>query len=174
MILTPDNEYSAVFDTCVLAPMPLCDVLLRGAEEPALYRAHWSDDTLVELQRTLIKFGYSAEQANRRISKMREAFPEAGIHIPPSLLAAVPSIPDESDKHVVAAAIFSKSDVIVTRNLKHFPKDALQQYHLLVHSPDEFLLHQYHLNPWTVLESLIARQAQSGRRGRELSIGCKK
>jgi hypothetical protein len=40
MILTPDNEYSAVFDTCVLAPMPLCDVLLRGAEEPALYRAH--------------------------------------------------------------------------------------------------------------------------------------
>lgn len=154
MILTLNNEYSAVLDTCVLAPMPLCDILLRGAEEPALYRAYWSQETILELHRTLLKFGYTEEQANRRISNMQEAFPEALIPIPADLMAAMPNIPDPSDRHVVAAAILAKADVIVTGNLKDFPKDLLEPYHLLVHSPDEFLLHQYHLNPWTMLEKL--------------------
>lgn len=31
------SQYVAVLDTCVLAPMPLCDTLLRLAEEPAFY-----------------------------------------------------------------------------------------------------------------------------------------
>ena len=31
-----------VLDTCVLAPMPLCDTLLRLAEDPAFYMPRWS------------------------------------------------------------------------------------------------------------------------------------
>jgi predicted nucleic acid-binding protein len=154
MILTPDNEYSAVFDTCVLAPMPLCDILLRCAEEPALYRAYWSEETLVELRRILLRFGLTDEQANRRIRMMQEAFPEARICVPMELLAAIPTLPDPFDRHVVAAAILAKADVIVTSNLKDFPKEVLDPYHLLVHSPDEFLLHQYHLNPSILLDKL--------------------
>lgn len=154
MILTLDNEYSAVLDTCVLAPMPLCDILLRGAEEPALYRAYWSEETLVELHRTLIKFGLTEKQTIRRVNMMQEAFPEACIPIPAGFLASMPKVPDPSDRHVIAAAILCKADVIVTSNLKDFPKDSLEPYHLLVHTPDEFLLHQYHLNPWMVLEKL--------------------
>jgi|HubBroStandDraft_2_1064218.scaffolds.fasta_scaffold2405357_1 hypothetical protein len=53
MILTRDNEYSAVLDACVLAPMPLCETLLCCAEEPALFRALWSDETLEEVSRTI-------------------------------------------------------------------------------------------------------------------------
>jgi hypothetical protein len=34
MILAQDNEYAAVLDACVLVPMPLCDTLLRLAEDP--------------------------------------------------------------------------------------------------------------------------------------------
>jgi predicted nucleic acid-binding protein len=163
MILTLDNEYSVVFDTCVLAPMPLCDVLLRGAEEPALYRANWSNETLIELRRVLVKIGRTEEQAVRRVSEMQKAFPEAVIHIPPSLVAAMPNIPDPSDRHVVAAAVFARADVIVTSNLKDFPKELLEPYHLLVHSPDEFLLHQYHLNPWMMLEKLDNQASAIGQ-----------
>jgi predicted nucleic acid-binding protein len=129
-------------------------LLLRGAEEPALYRAYWSEETTAELRRTLLKFGLTEKQTKRRVSKMEEAYPEARIHIPAGFMAGVPDIPDPSDRHVIAAAIVCKADVIVTSNLKHFPKGLLEPFNLLVHSPDEFLLHQYHLNPWMMLEKL--------------------
>jgi predicted nucleic acid-binding protein len=154
MILTLDNEYAAVLDACVLAPMPLCDTLLRCAEEPALYRVLWSDQTLEEVDRTLQKFRYTPEQSARRLRKMREAFPEASISVPPQLLAAVPGLPDANDRHVAAAAIQGRAEVIVTSNLKHFPREVLAPYGILVHSPDDFLLHQFHLNPDRVLDVL--------------------
>lgn len=31
------NAFVVVLDTCVMAPMPLCDTLLRLAEDPAFY-----------------------------------------------------------------------------------------------------------------------------------------
>jgi hypothetical protein len=105
LILTIDNEYAAVLDACVLVPMPLCDTLLRCAEDPALFRALWS--------------------------MMREAFPEACVSVPPALLGAVPEIPDEADKHVVAAAIHEGAQVIVTSNLKHFPQEMLAPHRIL-------------------------------------------
>jgi len=33
-MIAESNQYIAVLDTCVLAPMPLCDTLLRLAEDP--------------------------------------------------------------------------------------------------------------------------------------------
>jgi hypothetical protein len=135
--------------------MPLCETLLRRAEEPALYRPYWSEETLVELRRTLLKFRLTEKQAHRRLAAMQRAFPEAEVRVPDGLLGAVQGgLPDPSDRHVVAAAILVKADVIVTSNMKHSPKDILAEYLLSVHSPDELLLHQYHLDPWLVLEKL--------------------
>ena len=52
-----------MLDACVLAPMPLCDTLLRCAEDPALFRVLWSEQILEEVKRTLLqKFGYTAKQ----------------------------------------------------------------------------------------------------------------
>jgi predicted nucleic acid-binding protein len=164
MILTLDNEYSVVLDACVLAPMPLCDTLLRCAEEPALYRVLWSEQTLEEVDRTLQKFGYTDEQAKRRLRKMREAFPEASIFVPPGLLAAVPEIPDPDDRHVVAAAIHTHAHVIVTTNLKHFPQAALAPHQILIQGPDDFLVHQFHLNPDRMLEILDTQASGSRQR----------
>lgn len=77
MILTPDNEYAVVLDACVLYPMPLCDTLLRLAEDPSLYRPLWSDQILEEVGYTLIKHGYTEAQRDRRLDFMRQFFPEA-------------------------------------------------------------------------------------------------
>jgi hypothetical protein len=85
---------------------------------------------------------------------MREVFPEASVSIPQNLLNAVPDIPDPHDKHVVAAAIHERADVIVTSNLGHFPQNILQPHGVLVQSPDDFLIHQYHLNPDRILDVL--------------------
>lgn len=169
MILTLDNEYSAVLDACVLVPMPLCDTLLRCAEEPALFRVLWSEAILEEVSRTLhCRFGYTTEQAARRLRKMKEAFPEACVSVPQNLLSAVPDIPDPNDRHVVAAAIQENAHVIVTANLRHFPQEVLKPHGILVHSPDDFMVHQFHLKPERVLDILDTQASGIGRQREDI------
>lgn len=52
-MIAQSNQYIAVLDTCVLAPMPLCDTLLRLAEDPAFYIPKYSPDIVLELRSTL-------------------------------------------------------------------------------------------------------------------------
>jgi predicted nucleic acid-binding protein len=160
MVRCLNNEYSAVLDTCVLAPMPLCDTLLLCAEGSALYRPLWSAETLVELRRTLQKFGRSAAQIERRLQFMREAFPEACVQLLPGQVDAVVEIPDPGDRHLIAAAIQEHAQAIVTFNLRHFPQRVLEPHGIQVLSPDAFLVHQFHLNPMRMLEILDAQAGQ--------------
>jgi hypothetical protein len=51
-------------------------------------------------------------------------------------------LPDPDDRHVLAAAIKSGAQVIVTRNLKHFPAADLQPWDIEAKSPDAFVLNQ--------------------------------
>jgi predicted nucleic acid-binding protein len=155
MIFTAGNEYSAVLDACVLVPMALCDLLLRVAEEPAMYRPVWSEQILTEMGRALkIKLRRSSEEVAWRRQQMKEAFPEAMVTVPSALLKAVECIPDKDDRHVLAAAIIARADAIVTQNTRHFPKDCCQKYGVLCQTPEDFLIDQYHLLPQLVLDKL--------------------
>jgi len=49
------------------------------------------------------------------------------------------------------------ANAIITSNIKDFPADCLLKYGLLCQTPDEFLVHQYHLNPEVVLDKLNAQ-----------------
>ena len=100
MILTPDNEYTVLLDACVLVPMPLCETLLRLAEEPALYRPLWSEPILQEVGTALERMNYTSAQVNRRLTAMRETFPEAPVPIPNNLADGLVCIPDPNDRHV--------------------------------------------------------------------------
>ncbi|HCD4228994.1 TPA: PIN domain-containing protein [Corynebacterium striatum] len=71
-------------------------------------------------------------------------------------------MPDPDDAHVLAAAIQGRADVIVTFNVKDFPRDDLHRYGIDVQTPDEFLLNQLDLDPDEVLDCL-ARQARALR-----------
>jgi predicted nucleic acid-binding protein len=157
MILTNDNEYTVVLDACVLAPMPLADTLLRLAEEPSLYRIVWSEELLQEIGGTLIKFGRTPEQVERRLKFMQDHFPEATYKIPPEIVEAIPCLPDTGDRHVVAAGIMGHANAIITANTKDFPAECLSKYDLICQDPDQFLVHQYHLNPEVVLEKIDAQ-----------------
>jgi hypothetical protein len=158
MILTPDNEYAAVLDACVLLPMPLCDTLLRLAEAPSLYRPLWSSNILEEVERNLgPKIKLTPEQVKRRITVMRLTFPEAEIFIPPE------------HRHVLAAADRGGAHAIVTLNVKHFPEDCLQRFDILCQTPDEFLVHQYHISPDIVIEKIDDQAANTERTRAELA-----
>jgi predicted nucleic acid-binding protein len=140
--------------------MPLCDTMLLCAEQKELFRPLWSDEILVELRRTLEKFGRSASQIERRLQFMRDAFPESCVPVVPSLLESVSQIPDSGDRHVVAAAMLANAHAIVTFNLRHFPRRVLQPLGISVFSPDEFLVRLFHRNPLRMLEILDAQACQ--------------
>ena len=72
----------------------------------------------------------------------------------------VVSLPDPDDRHVLAAAIKCGAGVIVTRNLKHFPLEALDPYGIEARHPDEFVADLFDLDPaafCTALKTLRAR-----------------
>ena len=53
--------------------------------------------------------------------------------------------------------------------MKHFPVGYIGQFDVLVQPPDDFLIHQFHLNPQQVLEKLDA-QASGIRKSRPAII----
>ena len=57
------------------------------------------------------------------------------------------TLPDPDDRHVVAAAIRARADVIVTFNLKDFPAAEMTKHGLEAQHPDTFLHHQLTLDP---------------------------
>jgi predicted nucleic acid-binding protein len=155
MIFTQGSEYSVVLDACVLVPVSLCDLLLRLAEEPAVYRPLWSDQILTELTKALrAKLHRTAAEAAWRRKQMTEAFPEAMVTFPAELLKAAECIPDKNDRHVLAAAIMARANTIVTQNIKHFPRNCIERFGVLVQTADDFLTQQYHLHPQLILDKL--------------------
>ena len=165
MILTPDNEYCIVPDACVLIPMPLCATVLYLAEAPSFFRMAWSDEVLAEIRKTLTgpRFGYSEAQVERRIHTMNSAFPDALHQLSPDLIEAITGLPDQDDRHVVALAIHAHANTIVTENVRDFPEEALAPHNITLLSPDDFLIHQYHLDPQTVLDKLDLQAAEIRR-----------
>ena len=97
---------------------------------------------------------------------MRIAFPEACVPTPDCLESSLSGIPDPNDRHVLASAIAGHAHVIVTSDVKHFPAHYLAQFDILCHSADEFLIHQFHLKPYLVVEKLD-EQAINIKRVRE-------
>jgi hypothetical protein len=154
-MLSTTNQYIVILDTCVLAPMPLCDLLLRLAEEPAFFVPRWSAEILRELGSTLRKFGYSGEQAERRLTAMHNAFEDAEVTGYEPLQAAMTNHP--KDRHVLAAAVRCGAHAIVSNNKRDFPKDSLSPYDLDCLTADEFLVHQFHLAPELVIDKLTTQ-----------------
>jgi predicted nucleic acid-binding protein len=142
-------DFPVVLDACVLANQSVTDLLLRLAETPRLYLPYWSEQILEETTRTLIeKLGWPQELARYREEQMRDHFPEAIIRFPKSLLSVLTN--DEKDRHVLAAAIRAKVEVIVTFNLRHFGPEHLKPWEISASSPDQFLMSLMGLQPMLV------------------------
>lgn len=61
------------------------------------------------------------------------------------------SLPDEDDRHVLAAGIFANADIILTFNLKDFPAEVLASFGIEAKHPDTFLLSLLKRNPDAVV-----------------------
>ena len=151
-----------VLDACVLLPYQLAYLLLRLADEE-LYEPLWSDAILDEVERNLIaKFNVSPETAAKPLERMRAAFPEATVTGYEHLVDAMTT--DPKDRHVAAAlGVGGDAALIVTANIRDFPREALAPYNIQAVHPDEFLQDQLDLSPAVTLESLWRQRAEYTR-----------
>lgn len=141
--------FPVLVDTCVLLPITVADLLLRLAETKT-YRVLWSDEILDELERNLIgKIGVAPVAARKRIDAMREHFPGAMVEDYEALSASMTC--DAKDRHVLAAAVRSNAELLVTFNGKDFPPSSTRPYDVEIVTPDDFLLDQLDLFPETVI-----------------------
>lgn len=138
------NRYTAIIDACSLVSVWRRNLLLTLAEAE-FFRARWSAEILGETERALAKIHAkrgcddSSERAAKAVASMRRAFPEAEVHDYQSLVGACSELPDPNDRHVLAAALRTQAQAIVTENMKHFPSRMLEEQGLEVRSADDFI-----------------------------------
>ena len=128
---------TAVIDSCVIFGMPLCDTLLRAAEQN-LYRIVLSRKILEDATRNMvIKGRLQPDREEYYQQQIINAFPDCFVEAPPDLTESMTNA--MSDRHVAATAIASNASYIVTFNLKDFPKTSFANYDVDAIHPDRFL-----------------------------------
>lgn len=128
-----------VLDACVLYPAPVRDILLNLADQD-LYDPKWSQEIEEEWLRNLLNNRPDLDKSRleRTIKAMNRAFPEAMIENYEKLIEGL-ELPDKDDRHVLAMGIKCKADLIVTFNLRDFPKDYVSRFDIEVNDPDSFI-----------------------------------
>ena len=150
--------FTALYDACVLYPAPLRDLLVELACTN-LFRARWTDRIHEEWLRNLIEGrpDLDPDRLRRTAKLMNEAVEDCLIAGYEDLIPSI-ALPDEEDRHVVAAAITGRVDVIVTANLKDFPSAVLEPFGIEVQHPDVFIRHVMDLDMNAIAAVKLVRE----------------
>lgn len=144
-------RFTCVLDTNVIYPITIRDLMFWFAYHE-LYTPKWSKHIFDEFEDVMHKHGVDPDEIEKRKNNANEAFPDANVknyeHLIPNL-----KLPDEKDNHVLAAAIKTNANVIVTNNLRDFPQEYLKEFGLSAKSPDDFITDLIDLNPNKALEA---------------------
>ena len=148
------DSFIVLVDSCVLYSASLRDLVIHLALV-GLFRPRWTEQIHEEWIRSVLE--HRPELQRERLERTRFLM---DTHVRNALVTGYESLieglslPDPDDRHVLAAAICSGSNLILTFNLKDFPADTLSPFGIVAQQPDEFLLHQWSLDPSKVLTAL--------------------
>jgi predicted nucleic acid-binding protein len=148
------STFTAFIDANVFYGARLRSLVLYVAQTK-LFRARWSEQVHDEWVRNLIKNRpeLKPEDLLRTRELMNKAVPDCVVEGYEPLINGV-ELPDPDDRHVVAAAIMTRANVIVTFNQKDFPDEALEKFRLHTKHPDNFLIDAFDLNPDMFIEAV--------------------
>ncbi|MFT4092144.1 MAG: PIN domain-containing protein [Niabella sp.] len=130
-----------------------------------MYTPKWSDHIFDEWLRVMKEKGVSKSESLKRVNKANEAFPDALVTNYSGLIDGL-TLPDPKDCHVLAAAIKTNADVIVTNNIKDFPAAYLESFGLTAKTADDFLTDIIDLNPEQAIKAF--REMVLNRRNPDL------
>jgi predicted nucleic acid-binding protein len=148
------SNFTVFLDASVLYPAPLRDLLLELAVAD-LYRAKWPDVVHEEWITAVLRGREDLTRA--QLERTRDLM---NMHVRDALvsdfqqLIEILDLPDPNDRHVLAAAIKGRADLIVAFNLKDFPADKLDHWGIQAQHPDEFLTNQFHLSQPAFLQAV--------------------
>jgi predicted nucleic acid-binding protein len=134
------SRVTALLDANILYPAPVRDLMMQLALDD-LFHARWTADIHREWIEALLR--KEPQRDRTRLERTRDLMNQ---HTRDALIvgyeALIPclQLPDPDDRHVLAAAITGRCDVIVTQNLSDFPDQTLQSFGLYAVHPDDFLL----------------------------------
>jgi predicted nucleic acid-binding protein len=144
-------KFTAVLDTNVIYPVIIRDLLFWFAYYD-LYTPKWSHHIFDEWKEVMQRKGVSPEEAEKRVRKANLAFPDALVQNYEGLIELL-NLPDEKDRHVLAAAIKTNAHIIVSNNIKDFPEEVPDNYGLKIKTPDDFLTDIIDLNTEIAIEA---------------------
>jgi predicted nucleic acid-binding protein len=159
----PDTPKIVLGDANVFYSRVLRDFLLYSATE-GIISITWSSAILDEVVEHLADniIGFNQESGAVLTEAMNDAYPLAQIDPRPedySRLANI-ALPDEDDRHVLAAAVAADADIICTANTKDFPEVVTQPLGLCVMTPDALLstlIEQHSTEMLRVLNRSVAK-----------------
>lgn len=154
------SGYTVVFDACVLYPAPLRSFLMYLAAG-GQFRARWSEDIHEEWIRNVLlnRTELNRAQLERVRALMDRHVPDALVTGYESLIESIRGLPDEDDRHVVAAAIVAQAEGIVTFNLRDFPVEVLSVWNLRAIHPDSFITDLTELDITVVVDAARRQRA---------------
>lgn len=147
-------SFVVLYDANVLYPSTLRDLLIR-ITQAGLVQAKWTDQILDEVFRNLAanRPHLDPDRLSRTRELMNKAVRDCLVTGYEPLIDAL-DLPDADDRHVLAAAIKARAEVIVTSNLKDFPPAALGPWGMEAKSPDELVLDQIDVSREAVSEAV--------------------
>ena len=137
-------RFTAVLDTNVIYPIELRDLLFWFAFDE-LYTPKWSQHIFDEWRNLMQSKGLPSDEIEKRVNNVEMAFPDSSVKNYESLIPGL-ELPDPKDCHVLAAAIKTNANLIVTQNLKDFPAEYLSEFGLTAKGADDFLIDTIDLN----------------------------
>jgi predicted nucleic acid-binding protein len=146
--------FVVLYDASVLYPSILRDLLIRIAQS-GLAQAKWTEEILDEMFGALRRQRPDLDptKLERTRALMATAVRDWKISGYEPLIDAL-KLPDPDDRHVLAAAIRARAQIIVTSNLRDFPADDLRQWDIEAKSPDEFVRDQISLDRGVIVAAL--------------------
>jgi len=150
----PKSNFIVVYDACVLYSAALRDLLMWLALT-GLFQAKWTEQIQEEWITNVLKNrpDLNRSQLERTKKLMNKHVNDCLVTDYEDLIEDL-DLPDVNDRHVLATAIKSDAQVIVTFNLKDFPAKSLDQYGIEVQHPDDFVLDLMALNANLVCQAI--------------------
>ena len=146
-------RFTCVLDTNVVYPIEIRDILFWFAHYD-LYTPKWSKHVFDEWKAVMERRSVPAEEVNKRLARAQQAFPDALVTNYEPLISGL-TLPDEKDRHILAAAIKTNANIIVTNNLKDFPEDYLATFGLAAKSADDFVTDLIDLNTQQAVQAFL-------------------
>ncbi len=149
----------ALLDANVLFPAHLRNVMMHLTLAEA-FAARWTAQIHDEWMRNVLKSRPDlTPEALERLRRLMDRHALDAVIEGYEPLMETLTLPDKGDRHILAAAIRGRADVIVTWNLKDFPRRTLERFGIRALSPDAFLMSLWPDQRENILQGLQAQRA---------------